>query len=494
MAVIGLDVGTSGVKSTVLDDNARVIAHAYREYDLLCPAEGQYELDPRVLLKGALEVIRESAGKAGTDIEAISVTSFGESFVCLDERDEVLSNTMIYMDKRGAEECAEYLALRSEMDIFARCGHYVDPMFGIYKIRWMQKHCPKLMAKMRRICFIADFITYKLGAAHKCDYSLAARSAMFDVFHKAWIDEALAFAGLDRAMLPEAVPGGSTVGEVSPAIAQELGLGAGVKLIVAGHDQVAAVMGSGAWEAGETANGMGTTDCITAVLSAEGLDYEALIRNSLTLVPYLDSGRFVTYAFNVSGGCAVKWFRDTLAKDIAEREDAYALLNQETPSEPTDLIVLPYLAGSGTPYMDGNTPCVFAGLRLGTDRGKLFRGLLEGETYEMMVNIECLKECGVEVEKVITVGGGSSSPLWMQIRADIFGRDIYLPENKEAGTLGTAILCYVGMGRYASIPEAQKKMISFSKKFTPDAASHAHYAAKYQKYKKLYAMVKELFA
>ena len=351
------------------------------------------------------------------------------SFVCLDERDEVLCNTMIYMDKRGAEECAEYLALRSEMDIFARCGHYVDPMFGIYKIRWMQKHCPKLMAKMRRICFIADFITYKLGAAHKCDYSLAARSAMFDVFHKAWIDEALAFAGLDRAMLPEAVPGGSAVGEVSPAIAQELGLGAGVKLIVAGHDQVAAVMGSGAWEAGETANGMGTTDCITAVLSAEGLDYESLIRNSLTLVPYLDSGRFVTYAFNVSGGCAVKWFRDTLAKDIAEREDAYALLNQEAPSEPTDLIVLPYLAGSGTPYMDGNTPCVFAGLRLGTDRGKLFRGLLEGETYEMMVNIECLKECGVEVEKVITVGAAAVPPVDADPRRHL--RPGHLPPRKQ---------------------------------------------------------------
>ncbi len=493
VAVIGLDVGTSGVKSTVFDDAARVIAHAYREYNLVGEDQGKYELDPKVLLDSAMAVIRESAAQAGQPVKAISVTSFGESFVCLDADDQVLCNTMIYMDKRGSEECQEYLALRGEKEIFQECGQFVDPMFALYKLRWMNKYCPQIMQKTARICFIADFITYMLGAQGQCDYSLAARSAMFNVFEKKWIDQAVAFAGIDPAILPQPVPGGSVVGQVSQAVAQRLGVEAGARLIVGGHDQIMAALGSGAWEAGDVANGMGTVDCIIAVMNREAMDFDQLLKYKFPIVPFLDSGRYVTYAFNMSGGCTVKWFRDTLAQDIASRKDAYTLLNQQAPSSPTDIYVLPYLAGGGTPYMDGDTPAAVVGLRLGSSRGQLFRAFLEGETYEMMLNIQCLKDCGVDIGKVITVGGGANSPLWMQIRADVFGRDVYLPANKEAGTLATALLGYVGMGVYPSIRQAQRQMISYTGHFAPDPDSHAQYAPRYQRYKALYQAIKALY-
>lgn len=493
MAVIGLDVGSTGVKSTVFDGAAQVIAHAYREYNLIGEDEGRYELDPKVLLDSAMAVIRESAAQAGQAIEAISVTSFGESFVCLDKEGQVLCNTMIYMDKRGSEECREYLALRSEREIFEECGQFVDPMFALYKLRWMNRHCPQVMEKTERICFIADFITYMLGAGAKCDYSLAARSAMFNVFEKKWIDEAVAFAGIDPAILPQPVPGGSVVGRMSAPVAARLGLQEGVRLIVGGHDQIMAALGSGAWEVGDIANGMGTVDCIIAVMRREDLDFEQLMKYNFPIVPFLDSGRYVTYAFNMSGGCTVKWFRDTLAKDIAGRRDAYQLLNREAPDQPTDIYVLPYLAGGGTPYMDGDTPAAIVGARLGTSRGKLFRAFLEGETYEMMLNIECLRACGVDIGRVITVGGGSNSPLWMQIRADVFGRDVYLPHNKEAGTLATALLGYVGMGVYPSIRQAQQQMIRYTGHFACDPDTHALYLPRYEKYKQLYQAIKGLY-
>ena len=493
MAVIGLDVGTSGVKSTVFDGEARVIAHAYREYNLVGEDQGKYELDPKMLLDSAMAVIRESAGQAGQPVTAISVTSFGESFVCLDAKGQALCNTMIYMDKRGSQECQEYLSLRSEGDIFRQCGQFVDPMFALYKLRWMKKHCPQIMEKTARICFIADFITSMLGGRNQCDYSLAARSAMFDVFEKKWIDEAVAFAGINPAVLPQPVPGGSVVGQVSPEAAEALGVEAGARLILGGHDQIMAALGSGAWEAGDVANGMGTVDCIIAVMDRKDMDFDQLLKYRFPIVPFLDSGRYVTYAFNMSGGCTVKWFRDTLSQDIAGRKDAYALLNQQAPSAPTDIYVLPYLAGGGTPYMDGDTPGAVVGLRLGTSRGQLFRAFLEGETYEMMLNIQCLKECGVDVGKVITVGGGSNSPLWMQIRADVFGREVYLPANKEAGTLATALLGCVGMGAYPSIRQAQQQMISYPTRFLPDPERHAQYAPRYQRYKALYKAVKALY-
>ncbi len=213
----------------------------------------------------------------------------------------------------------------------------------------------------------------------------------------------------------------------------------GAKLIVSGHDQISAALGSGAWEPGDVANGMGTVDCITAVMRGDRLNLGSLMKYNFPVVPFMDTGNYVTYAFNMSGGCAIKWFRDVLAKDLAGRDDAYRLLDGEADGEPTGIIVLPYLAGGGTPFMDGATPAAIAGLRLGTSRGKLFRAFLEGESYEMMLNIECLREVGIDIGKVITVGGGSNSKLWMQIRADVFDRPVYLPVNKEAGTLASAM-------------------------------------------------------
>jgi xylulokinase len=493
MAVIGLDVGTTGVKSTVFDERARVIGHAYREYNLIGEREGNFELDPIVLWEKAEEALKASTVGFGADIRAISVTSFGESFVCMDENDVPLSNSMIYMDRRGLDECREYKALRSEKEIFCECGQFVDPMFAIYKLRWMRKHQPEVLEKTRKLCFIADYMTCKLGAAHLCDYSLAARSAMFDVFKKEWIASAVEFSTIDASILPSPVPSGSVVGEISPDMARALGMTEGVKLIVSGHDQILAALGSGAWAPGDVANGMGTTDCITAVLPGDQLDMDALMRCNLPLVPFMDTGCYVTYAFNMSGGCAVKWFRDTLAKDLMDNKDAYKILDGEAAGEPTGILVIPYLAGGGTPYMDGVTPAAITGLRLGTTRGQLFRAFLEGETYEMLLNIECLESVGVAIKKIVTVGGGSNSKLWMRVRADVFGRSVYLPEHKEAGTLAGAMLCYTAIGEYPSVRDAQEAMIRFEPPFEPRPEETQKYRPIYERYKKFYAVMRALY-
>lgn len=493
MAVIGLDVGTSGVKSTLFADDARIIGHAYREYNLLGGAEGKYELDPRVLWEKAQEVLAESIREYTGSLDAICVTSMGESFVCLDENDRVLCNTMIYMDPRGAEECGEFRKLHSDVDILGTCGQFVDRMFALYKLRWMRKHMPEVLSHTKKICFIADYITYMLGAEFECDYSLAARSAMFNVFEKQWIDSYVEFSTLDPRALPKPVPGGSVVGEINPAMAQKLGLQGRAKLIVGGHDQVLAAVGSGAWEPGDIANGMGTVDCITTVMSREALDPEQMLKYNFPIIPYLDSGNFVTYPFNMSGGCTVKWFRDTFAKDIAHLDDAYVLLNQEATVEPTGLMVLPYFAGAGTPSMDATTPAAIAGLRLGTSRGKIFRAFLEGESYEMMVNIECMKKLGIDVKRFISVGGGSKSPLWMQLRADIFNLPVQLPVIKEAGTFASAMLCMVGIGQFKSVREAQKALIRYNEIFLPNPENHEKYRAYYEKYKAFYALMRDFY-
>ena len=452
-----------------------------------------YELDPRIILNSALEVLANSIRNCdGKKVRAICVTSFGESFVCLDEADNILANTMIYMDNRGSEECAEFKKRLPESEIFEVCGQYADRMFALYKLRWMRKHCPEVMEKVKRICFITDFITYMLGADHVCDYSLAARSAMFDIRKKAWWKEGVAFSGMDPAALPNPVPSGSIAGTMRKKAAEQLGMGGDVKLIVGGHDQIFAAIGSGANKVGDIANGMGTVDCMISVMS-DDVRREYMLEYSLPIIPYLEPDVYVTYASNISGGCVLKWFRDNFAKDIAHLPDAYDLLAKEAPAQPSSLLFIPYLAGGGTPYMDGTTPGTLAGLRLNHTRGDLLRAFLEGETYDMKSILTCMEKAGIRTEKIITVGGGSKSQLWMQVRADIFERNVYLPRNKEAGTLASAMVCYKNIGIYGTIKEAQDDLIEYAKIYSPNEANRSKYIENYSRYKDFYAAMQKLY-
>ncbi len=493
MYVIGLDVGTSGIKSTVFDDQANVLNHAYREYNLICEQDGWFELDAELLFAKALEVLAESTKSCNRkQVRAICVTSFGESFVCMDEQDNVLAHTMIYMDRRGTEECAEFLEQHTEKDVFMNSGGFNDPMFSMYKMRWMHKHRPQVMEKVKRISFVADFITYRLGAEHQCDYSLAARSQMFQVRTKKWWEDAVAFSQIQTSALPEPVPGGSVVGDMSRRIARTLGMGEGVKLIVGGHDQILAACGSGA-KKGDMANGMGTVDALTPIMDATQLDVDKMVEYRLPLIPYLTEETYVTSAFSMSGGCTIKWFRDTLAKDIAHLPNAYMRLNAEIPPDPTGLLMIPYFGGGCTPGMDGVTPAVLAGLRLHTTRGELFRAFLENETYEIKRAMNCLTDVGIPIHRMIAVGGGATSAAWMQIRADIFEREICTTKNKEAGTLASAILCYVNLGLFANLEEAQDRFTKIEHVYTPQQAMSVRYQDNFQRYLRLYEAVKEVY-
>jgi xylulokinase len=494
MYVIGLDIGTSGVKSTLFDDSARVVGHAYAEYNLIFPAPGMAELSAEALWEKSLQVLGESIKNCGAnELKAICITSFGESFVCLDEARRPLSDTMIYMDTRGEAESHE-LALNIPRGAFYNVtGHYADPMFAICKLRWLNLHRPEIMKQTRKICFIADYIALLLGAEHMCDYSLAARSAMFDIRKKEWWSEALSFAGIPEKLLPVPVPSGSVTGRLSPGIAAELGVTGSTRIIIGGHDQILAAIGTGVNTAGDIANGMGTVDCMTAIIGEGQLNMEALLKYNIQISPYAGQSMYAAFAFNMSGGCTLKWFRDTLCQDVASLPEAYQIIDREAAQGPTDLLVLPYLAGGGTPYMDADTPAVLAGLRLRHTRGELSRAFMEGSAYEMRRNLDCLSQSGIEANRIVAVGGGSGSDLWMQIRADVFGKEIFRPANKEAGTLASALLCYVSLGIYSSIAEAQNSVVRFSDRFAPQRENAALYSEHYSKYLKLYDCMKEFY-
>ena len=495
MALMGLDIGTTGTKATIFDEDGNILSHAYGEYDIYSDGQGLYEIDPLLVWNTAKNIISQANKLAGNPrIEALCTSSFGEAFVMLDQSGKELARSPIYMDKRGEAECADLVSALGAEEIMSITGHPPHSMYSICKLMWLYRNNPQLYKKASKILFYGDYVLHKLGGQYIADYSLAARSMCFDIKNKQWSEKIIEHAGLDLGIFPESKATGSIVGEILPSLASELGVNKGIKLVLGGHDQLMVAVGSGVTDAGQAVNGIGTVDCITPVFKGPRIN-SSMMNASYASVPYLLDDFYVTYAFNMTGGSLLKWFRDTFArkdKEIAQKSnlEIYNILNKEIPGLPTDLFVLPHFAGSPSPNSDIHAKGAIVNLGLNTERGEIYKACMEGEAFEMKRNIEALESNNILIKELRTVGGGSRSPEWLQIRADIFGKTITAMNYEEAGTLGTAILAGVAAGYYPSVHEAANKLNQVKTYYFPNEKNSKYYTERYEKYKLLYSLLK----
>ena len=497
MALMGLDIGTSGCKCTIFTESGEKCSYAYNEYQTINKKEGHFELDPEEVWTAVKSVISEAVQKNNKEkVTALCVSSFGEAGIPLDEKGRILHNSILYTDKRGSEQCNFLINQLGLEKIMKLTGLRAHPMYTISKVMWIKENMPELYSKIWKVMLFEDFILYRLGGVVSIDYSLASRTMAFNIKEKNWENIILNEAGIKNDIFSEPVPSGTVVGTIKPNLAEKLGLSRKVKLVTGGHDQVCAATGGGIFQEGVAIDSTGTVECITPAFNKPLLN-EKMLNYNFACVPHARQDMYVTYAFNFTGGSLLKWYRDNFAKIYKKRaekkgKNVYQILDEQAAENPTDLLVLPHFAGAGTPFMDMSARGAVLGLSFDTDDSKFYRGLLEGVTYEMLYNIECLEKAGIEIKSLKAVGGGARSELWLQIKADIMGRKISALDVEEAGTLGTVILAGTATGIYKSIDKAAKSLISIKKEYYPDKENHEKYMEQYQKYKKMYEMVKEV--
>lgn len=474
MLLGGLDIGTTGCKLSVYEGGV-LKDNFYREYESTRNTDVQ-EINASDVWNAVKEIIEESK-KLGL-ITAIGVTSFGESFAMLDKDDNVLIPSMLYTDPRGNEEYGIFDA-KKNMSITGLKPH---GMYGVPKIMWVKKHRPEIYEKTDKILFMQDFIVYMLTGKAQIDYSLACRSMGFDIKEKCWSKYIFETAGLDISKMAKLVVGGTPAG-----YATYCNLGIDETLIVTGcHDQVAALTGAGVFETGQAVDGAGTVECITPIFDKIP-DDEQYYLNNYCVVPHLEDGKYVTYAFSYTGGAALKWFRDTFASD-----KSYKDLDQNLSEEPTGIMVLPHFAGAATPYMDENSKAAFVGVTLGTTKEDLYKAVMEGVAYEMRLNMENINASGINPDKLYATGGGANSKVWLQIKADILNKEIIALDAPEAGAAGTVMLTGVACGVYKDLEDAAKEMVKVKGSIIPNPEMHKKYMKIYENYKKLYSAVRPL--
>ena len=462
MIIGGLDVGTTGCKLTVYDEKGNFIYNSYKEYEV-SRQSGEHEIDAAVIFDAVCEVIKDTA--QNYELSAIGVTTFGETFTALDENDNVLLPSMLYTDPRGEEERKMLCEALGEEKLTYVSGVKPHQMYSLPKIMWIKNNRPEVFAKIKRIMLMEDYIVYKLTGNAYIDYSLAARTMAFDIRNKCWSDEIFDAAGIDKNLLSTPVPAFNIAGEIKAEISEKLGIKNCVKIVNGAHDQVAAAVGSGVFEVGQAVDGTGTVECVTPVFDKVP-ESEKLYAEGYSVVPYVFDGTYVCYALSFTGGATLKWFRDNFSRD-----KSYAELDSAVKDEPSGILILPHFAGAANPYMDNGSKAAMIGLTLEHTDADIYKALMEGVTYEIMTNIEHLESFGIRPEKLYATGGGASSDVWLQIKADILNRPVTALLAKEAGACGTCMMAGVAIGIYKDLYEAKTVFVKEKKTFIPDFGS-----------------------
>jgi xylulokinase len=495
MSLLGIDIGTTGCKSAAFSVEGACLASAYREYGVEHPRPDWAELDSRRVLALVEETVAEVAANTSADpITAISFSSLGEAMTPISEDREILGNSILMTDLRGANY-AERLRAEIGQEAFFRINpNLLGPSYSLPKLLWLRDHQREVFERTWKFLLWSDLVAVHFGGEPLTSHSLANRTLLYDIHREEWSSRLLSWAGLDRGTLPRPVPSGTLAGTMRDSLADRLGLPRRVALVVGGHDQCCNSLGCGVHQPNRAVCGMGTFQCITPVYDHIP-DASRMLAHGLNVEHHVLPGLYVSFLFNQSGSL-VRWFRDTFAAAERDRaaagEDVYDLLTAEMPSEPSELLVLPHFEITGPPAFITDSAGVIAGLRTHTTRGEILKAIMESVALYFVDGLLALEGMGIDLSELIASGGGARSDAWLQIQADVFGVPFVRPVFTECSILGAAMLAGMATGVFSGAAEAVEQFVRRETCFEPDTRRHEIYREKHSSFQKLYPALRRV--
>ncbi|HEV7133328.1 MAG TPA: xylulokinase [Gaiellaceae bacterium] len=457
--LIGLDVGTSGVKAVAISPGGELLASAEESYPVSTPHEGWSEQDPEDWWRAAQACLaRLPEGPVGLSGQM-------HGLVVLGEDDRVLRPAILWNDQRTAAECAEIEERIGLARLIELTGNRALTGFTAPKLLWLRRHEPEVYARIRHVLLPKDYVRFRLTGERAIDAADASGTLLFDVARRRWSTEVCDALEVPLEWLPDAYE--------STEIA-----GAG--------DQAAAALGLGIVAPGAVSVVLGTSGVVFATLPAYAPDAEARVHVFCHAVP----GTWHAMGVMLSAAGSAAWLRSVLGADYSELDDEAA--RWEPGAE--GLLFAPYLAGERTPHADPNARGAFTGLSVRHDRGALWRAMLEGVAFGLRDSLELLRELGVRPEVGRASGGGARSALWLRIVASVLGLPLELTASQEGSAFGAAMLAGVRAGTFADAHDAAARCVHVRDRVDPDPAWAAAYDDAYARYRRLYPALRPLGA
>ncbi len=496
---LAADLGTSAVKVALFDEAGNRLALAIEEYELLTPQADFCEVPARTFWEkfkvGLAKVLAESTIDPAA-ITAIGFSSQGETFVPVDADGKELRNAISWLDNRAAAQSDALAAKFTREEVYHTTGQpEIAPIWPACKLMWLRDNEPDVFARTAKILMAEDVLIHRLSGRFVSEFSVYSSSLLMNIHTRHWWPEMLEAVGIAAGQLPELVPSGTLVGPITPEAAAETGLSTDTLVVTGAYDHAAGSIGAGVTHAGLLSETTGSSMAICAPIAEPAFDPELRVPCHIHAI----EGRYFLSPWGETAGMVLKWFRDQFGQAelaAAGETDAYAALGDlaaRVPAGSDGLIMLPFLAGTGCPELDANAKGVFFGLTLAHGKGHCVRAIMEAVTYMIARNVAVMKDLGMAVDEIRSLGGGANSDLWCQIKADALGCRVVVVEETEQALKGAAILAGVGAGVFDDLESASQSMVTIRHCYEPNSANAETYAAGLVKYEALYQALKDLF-
>src|SRR5688572_12077924 len=500
--LLGIDIGTSGTKTLICDEDGTVLATAMAEHPISTPKPGWSEQNPedwwKATCKATCAVMKKARLRA-TDIGGVGLSGQMHGSVFLaDGSTKPLRWALLWNDQRTAKQCEEITAKAGGREsLIEMVANPALTGFTAPKILWVRENEPKVYEKTRHILLPKDYIRYRMTGEYATEVSDASGTLLLDVVNRTWSNRLLDLLGIDRALMPRLHESYEVTGKISANVAKELGLIAGIPVVGGGGDQAAGAVGNGIVASGVVSATLGTSGVVFAHSDQPTLDPKGRVHTMCHAVP----GKWCVFGCMLSAGASFQWFRNQPAREevLAARKkkvDPYELLIAEAAKAPAGsegAFFLPYLTGERCPYPDPSARGGWIGLTARSTRDMMIRSLIEGVTCGMRDALEIIEEMQIPVTQVRAGGGGARSEFWQQLQADIYKQPVVLTNATEGPAYGVALLAGVGTGVWSSVEQACKATIKQTKNITPNKKAAAFYDRYYGVYHRLYGDLKDRF-
>lgn len=487
--VLGIDVGTGGTRALIIDEHGRVISAATEEHEpFSSPKIGWAEQRPEDWWRACGLAVRHALAKSCLAGDAITCVGFSGQMhgaVMLDERSQVVRPALIWCDVRTEPQCRELIAkIGAERLIQLTCNPAL-PNFTLTKFLWVRENEPENWQRVNSVMLPKDYVRFRLTGDRAIDMADASGTLMLDVAHRRWSREVLEAAEIDDRLLPALCESPDVCGKVSAEGAAATGLKIGTPVVAGAGDQAAGATGMGIVAAGAVSATIGTSGVVFASTDRPALDPKGRIHTFCHAVP----GRWHVMGVTQAAGLSLRWFRDQFGAGVDDGRDPYERLTSEAATVlpgSDGLLWTPYLMGERTPHLDAHARGALVGLTASHTRAHVIRAIMEGVAFSLRDTFTIFQEMQVPVKGVRLGGGGARSPLWRQIQADVYGREVEVVEAEEGAAYGAAILAGVGARIWPTVDDACNSIVRVAKTTVPHSAATEVMKTTYAAYRRVY--------
>lgn len=490
--LIGIDIGTSSTKTTIFDENGRVVGCSSKDYVFESRKNGYAEQDPDTWWDAAVVSIRQALAESGIDASAVAGVGFSgqmHGLVCVDRDGKPLRKAILHCDVRARDEADEIQRLFGGGIEKIVCNP-IFPGFQLTSLEWLKRHERDSYDRIERIMCPKDFVRYRLTGEFGTEHTDASGTLLYDNRNECWSDEIFDRLGIDRSIVAEHIGQAyDLAGCVTRAAAEATGLREGTPVVYGGADQAMQSLGNGVYAPGITMMTIGTSGQVLVITR------EPLCRPKLNthIFRHVEPGTWYGLGAVLFAGSTLSWFRRNFAPECSF-EDLSAMVEQ-VPAGSDGLVFLPCMGGERTPYLDPLARGVFDGITMHHNRAHFARAIMEGVSFAMKAALEELRDTFGRGDRIICAGGGVKGNAWAQIQADVYAQEVLVSSIKEQACLGAAICAGVGSGRFSGVLEGCAAMCDTDmKRIEPRAEISKKYEQIYsQIYSRVYSSNAALF-